>query len=449
MGFVRYTAALSYLVFATSAIGQEAGTPAKLTEQDRQMLRVVYAYVQSECARDPSATYCSSLLPEKPAVAAPLASTYVAAGNVPADASRHLPKDAGLSIPEKNSADFGFAATSDTKTASATLSVDLSPVTHSLNTLAVTVETPFGQGSDYQNLATLDGLTKATTAGIQFTYIPSARYVPHSLVFNSDEYQLKCREVLNQAESIDPKIAEDPRVKLTGRWCDDGPLEQTINDSKKITASQKTLLTDKLHELHLTTTPVLESMWMFALNGKFGYEKHDYFSDTALAKSSVDRYPWQLGAAATYVFEHGLMSLTLGYNFQKSYEDGRSDGDKEVVCPPSSGANVTCVDGYIGPPQRQVKHLFSADWRFIAPTSLFSIPIGIDPGVTYDAKSHEYAFQFPIYIATNSSKGLTGGVRYDYTSKKKESIFGVFVSAAFCVLPGFSGCAPSDTKSDK
>ncbi|MGH6644045.1 MAG: hypothetical protein ACREE0_01440 [Phenylobacterium sp.] len=67
----------------------------------------------------------------------------------------------------------------------------------------------------------------------------------------------------------------------------------------------------------------------------------------------------------------------------------------------------------------------------------------MNPTATYDAQSGEYGFQLPVYVLNSKTKGLTAGVRYDWTSEKHKSVVGIFVTSAFCVLPGYDGCTSS------
>jgi len=154
----------------------------------------------------------------------------------------------------------------------------------------------------------------------------------------------------------------------------------------------------------------------------------------------------RVSAAATYVFRGGAHSATLGYKFQRSYKDGGEDGVAKVICNPVGTPNLACVDGFIGRPLREKQHLFSADYRYIAAKGPFGVPIGFNPTVTYDAQSGEYGFQAPVYLVADKAKYLTGGIRYSWTSEEHESVFGIFVTSAFCVLPNFTGCTSKDEK---
>jgi hypothetical protein len=72
------------------------------------------------------------------------------------------------------------------------------------------------------------------------------------------------------------------------------------------------------------------------------------------------------------------------------------------------------------------------EFRTFATTSILPT-IGIAPIVTYDAVAGSYAVDFPVYLVSDGKNGLTGGVRFDWTSIKHVAVFGVFVSKAFNV----------------
>ena len=179
---------------------------------------------------------------------------------------------------------------------------------------------------------------------------------------------------------------------------------------------------------------------MLSANAKAGYDQHTFYDRTSLDKSSEYRWPFQLGVAGTEVFDQGQMSATISYAYQKAYQDGGASGQMQVLCPASAGKAVKCVNGYIGDPLLVDKQLIGADFRYIASPGPLPFPIGVDPAFTYDAHAGTYAVQVPLYLVANSSKSLAGGIRYDWTSDKHESIIGVFVSTSLCLLPGYAEC---------
>jgi hypothetical protein len=369
-------------------------------------------------------------------------------------ANGQSPGPAGPTTPPNGGgANVSLAATSDTKTASFSLNLDLAKkgqLTDGYsNSLSITAQTPVGQGQDYQNLATLDGLTKSTSIGFQYNYLHVASHTNDQAI-NQPYYQATCAALLRELQT------DDPNAKINPDWtqpfgCHAGDVGDFVEADSNLSAGKKDPLAAALHSLDLKDIPTITSVWMVSLNGKVGYEAHTYYDGMTLAKSMVDRTPAQLGVSGTYVFDQGNWSGTLSYNYQKAYEDGGASGKMQTLCPTKGNPVLKCINGYIGAPTEKDKDLLSLEARYISPPGKFPIPFGIDPTVTYDAHSGVYGVEVPIYVVANASKSLTGGIRYDWTSDKHQSVVGVFVASAFCILPGYKGCpsGSSSTQSDK
>jgi hypothetical protein len=458
-------AALALVAMSPSPAFTQTASGPGLSPEERDVLRAIVA-----CKTDASPAYCPMFQTmfakiEASKAPAPRAQTAVAVRETMATyragiaqipetpvaasdfASGHGSGPVGQSIPPKGGhATVDLAATSDTKTASIALNIDLSPTTSdAVKSLSITAQTPFGQGQDYQNLATLDGLTKATSIGLQYTLL-TIRSTSNATMITTPRYQDTCQALVREL------VAADPTVKINPDWLEPNGCNArgvlTLVQANGNLGDQKTALIEALDTLRQTGIPTIDSLWLLSANGKVGYEQHSFFDGATLAKDTRDRTPFQLGVAGTYVFKGGVNSLTLSYNYQRAYKDGAPGGQTQTLCPPTGSPVLKCVSGYINAPVETEKDLIGLDYRYISPPGAFPIPIGVNPAFTYDARSGVYGVQVPIYIVVNKAKSLTGGVRYDWTSDKHQSIVGVFVASAFCVLPGFSGCA-APSGSDK
>jgi len=144
----------------------------------------------------------------------------------------------------------------------------------------------------------------------------------------------------------------------------------------------------------------------------------------------------------------GDVSGTISLNYQRSYEDGGTAGKMETLCPTTGKTVLKCINGYIGAPLEVQKDLIGVELRYIASDKM-PIPFGVDPSFTYDAKSSVYGFSVPLYVFVDKSKNLTGGIRFDWTSDKHQSVIGIFASSAFCILPGAAACGSTATGSGK
>jgi hypothetical protein len=261
-----------------------------------------------------------------------------------------------------------FSINSDEKNATLSGTFDIGK-----QNLTVQVQTPFNQGQDYVDIVNLDGLNKASSLSLTYEFKPN--------------------------------------------------------------------------------TSLLRSL---ALNGSIGYEQHDFYDPITLAAQSTTKTPWQIGVKAGWLLDPKCatstgeckfddaavkenpnnakilagFSFNLSFNYQQAYEDG-TDGLTQTKCI-NSGA--TCVNGFIGAPSFVQQGLATADFRWIDrgfKLGSATVPIGAQVMVTYDAIQNAEAVQVPIYLATDSSGNLKGGVRYDWTSTTHVSTVGVFVSTGF------------------
>jgi hypothetical protein len=389
----------------------------------------------------------------------------------------------GQAIPADQGATIQATTNTDEKTASVQATVKLPPVSDGQQLLSLTGQTPVGQSTNYTNVASLDGLTKSTSIALKYSYMTSG-----SRAASESDIALASTNRIALCEADFLKIAGvplgplpgeaskpicdhtillyaahqawTPYVELRQRQLDDKiykakpgadpnqVLQNVLDESAKVSqvailmqaanvpATSQKLVSELEAAENLDAANVPIPLWMFSLNSKVGYEQHVYYDLTSLSKSTLNKTPYQFGGEATYVFTSGNESLNLTFNYQQAYQDA-DKGVTQTKCKVTVSPNINCVTGFIGAPTTQDKALLSLDYRFVGS----SLPIigtryGIDPGFTYDAKARSEAVQFPVYLMTDSSKNLTGGIRYDWTSTSHVSTVGLFVSAAFSLLPG-------------
>jgi hypothetical protein len=442
-----------------------AQTNAPLTPDDRVLLNAI-----NGCRAEPAPDYCAPFkgllahiqkseasVPEAETKArltvinAELDSTATAVSDLAAGQG----PDHGVVVAPDGGKAFSFVGATDTKTASVSIDIDLPDKQDVLkngtnrarkNTLTITAQTPVGQGSDYQNIATLDKMTKATSLGIAFNHY-AIRWDSQAQTANDKDFQIRCVKIADELLAADPS----QKVKLTSTYvpggCNAGNLRAFIADDANLSTSRKAALAAAVEKLSTSTAPKIKSIWLFSVNGKVGQETHDYYDGTTLAKFSDSKKPWEIGVAATRVFSPGNRSTSLSYKHQLAYDDA-GGGEKQTLCPPSGSPNLVCINGYVGAPKRTNTDLITLDYRYLSPKGRAGVPWGINPAATYDLESDKYGFQVPIYLILDSKKALTGGLRYDWTSDEHKSVVGIFITSAFCVLPGYSGCSAKDD-SDK
>ena len=331
----------------------------------------------------------------------------------------------GQAYPDPSGPVIQLAASSDDKTASLTVVFNLNseqPDWHDgwSKYLSVTFQTPVGQGATFTNTATLDGLTKSTS--IQFKLALWTGGFLDDLQANAYAYdpvfQGKCWAEV-QAAGGTPNF---------GKPCDLTVMNKSIS---KLDDYNKERLGKEANDLWKDEVDRgTGDLWGVSVNGKIGYEDHDYFDPTTFVKTSANELPFQVGIEGTYVWGHlGQQAINISFNYQRTFKDS---GSSETRCLSAAPPAITCATGFFGAPSLKTKELAGIDYRYIG--KAFGMPFGVNPGFTYDGIDGSYAFQFPLYLFSDSNHHLTGGVRYDWTSTKHVSMVGVFASAAFGIL---------------
>jgi hypothetical protein len=439
--------AVAALLVSTGAHAQAPATPGA---DDLQILQQVL----SECQANPDSAECAPLKPLMQRMAAirqarSEAQVQHEAARAaapppppePATDAKLFAKAAGPGPKGEDSSlwlgsNVVLAANTDTKNASVTLNLNPNSDLAAANVFSLSAQTPIAQGQDFQNVATLDGLAKSSAVGFQFSHI-AVGTTEHADVITSPAYQSQCRALIAVLAAHGVKVP--PRYSQPNA-CSASPLAGALGQAKTLDDPTRKALAKQISDLKSQADATVDWVRMFSANAKVGYEDHSFFDKATLAKDSVSHVTYQAGAGFTQVFHGGDMSVTGQFNYQRAYKDAST----QTVCQAAaSGSGLKCVTGAIGPPGTTNKYLATVDFRHIWTWKLIGAPIGIDPTFTYDLHSHVYGFEVPIYVVANDSKSLTGGLRYDWTSDKHQSVVGVFVASAFCILPGYSGCTPS------
>ncbi len=361
-------------------------------------------------------------------------------------ATGHGGKAAGRQFAPPHGVNISFTGSSDTKSASIALNIDLSERFNGRPySVTITASTPVGQGATYQNLATQDGLAKASSIDFELSRL-FASWTYHSRLVGAPEYQTACHEAVRalkvRHQTLDSSDLMQPFA------CSDSLVRAAMADLAIGDEEQKEL-DALLDSLEHSTRPTIDSMWLASGHAKVGYESHSFYDLTTLAPASFDptktdpsevsRTPFDVGLSFTRVFNGGDMSITGAYDYQRSYADGGKKGATSNLCPVEAVSILTCVTGYVGHPLLTDKQLATAEFRYINGHTL-PFSFGVAPAFTYDLQSGIYSFAVPVYLIADETKALTGGLRYDWTSDKHESVVGIFVTSAFCILPGYAAC---------
>lgn len=382
---------------------------------------------------------------EAPRQPAPLESTAAApspTGLAPAGAGHTIPqalRDPGLALSESD-----YAALSSRTVAGATLdrallpdgaavelsaSSDASSVAIKLarsvseaagqfgayRTLALTASAPLVSASRFSDIGTLDGFIGGSKLRLQFSRYtrritePDLHPAYQALV---ETTRAACRARLGaEAKDCAPPL-------ISSQFVHDYAPE---------------LETPLLAMARMTPGPNPRVDWSARAYGvelAVGYKKFEFLESGPVRKSDATRVPLSGKAFFSYLPDVRRNSLTGGIEFQLAYKDASAG----ALCPGAApGAELQCLTAPIGGPRRTEKLLLSGEYRHklvfdehgIVPTLAISL-LG-----TYDALNDDFGVDLPVYLVNDPKNGLTGGVRFGYTTSTDDFVAGVFVGSAF------------------
>jgi hypothetical protein len=171
----------------------------------------------------------------------------------------------------------------------------------------------------------------------------------------------------------------------------------------------------------------------YGLQSAVGYNMFTFYNAKTLAKSTQNSEPWSAGlyvgvmpALGNYRQNPGM--ITLAANYQDVYKAKMSN----TMCN-SAASGISCATGSFGAPTHTEKYLLSINWaqQFQLPLPGKSYPVGIDPQVTYDAKSGVLGVDVPIYFIPDSNGALIAGLDVGWTADTHAFSIGLFVGVPF------------------
>jgi hypothetical protein len=267
---------------------------------------------------------------------------------------------------------FLAAISSDEQTATVSGKFNLGNILRlpaSADFLTVTAQTPVSQGSDFTNVATLDGLTGSSS--VEFRV---------SLLEGGVEYHKE-------------PAPEGPQRPL--------PIWLVTFNGKVGTQD---------HQYYDPTTLL----------------QHTSHTTSWQTGASVG------GILTGSHFGDGQASFNLSFDYQEFYQDGDTGESRTQCLTPDNcvtgfiGAPVLMHQGLLSGDLRWIGTIQFGK-------AAYEYPLGLEVKVTYDPIRNSEAVQVPIYFATDDKNALTGGVRYDWQSDSHVSTIGVFVSKAFSI----------------
>ena len=313
---------------------------------------------------------------------------------------------------------FELSATSDTTSVAIKLARSRSTAGYEFGTYStygLTASAPLNTSGRFSDVGTLDGFIGGSRLRFQFS-----------------RYQRRITEPdLHPAYSAlveTTKAACRARLGAAAKEC-----APDLISSQFVHDYAPELETALLAMARMTPGPNPRIDWSaraYGLELSVGYKKFNFLNAAPARKSEATRVP--IGGKVFYSFLPDVRrnAITGGVEYQRVFKDTTAG----ALCPAAAaGSELLCLTGPIGGPKGDEKLLLSLDYRHkivIGERSLIPA-IGISAMGTYDALNDDFGIDVPIYLVGDGKSGLTGGVRFGYTTSDKEFIAGVFVGTAF------------------
>jgi len=273
-------------------------------------------------------------------------------------------------------------------------------------TFSLTASAPLGTGAQSQTLFANGGLGKSNSIGISAYHFMTDWRNPSAQ--DRADYKTLCDGMRKNAETSKGVKNEDA-LKLE---CKKGNfLLYAPEDLPKAES--------------LRPGP-LSGGWGVALNGKVGQSDAVYYDAATLTKKTTQNKPWSLGIVASYIFPTNEQLVAIGWDRRKTYKDKES----ATRCPQPATAPgpVECVTGSFDKPSEKSSNVITLEGR-----ALFAGDMGMSISVARDLTKKVTSVEVPIYLMTNVTGALTGGLKVNWDSDTKKTVFGVFVGVPFNV----------------
>jgi hypothetical protein len=227
------------------------------------------------------------------------------------------------------------------------------------------------------------------------------------------------------ATTLDPN---NPAIKETCAVMRAGAKAKGLSDDdvKKLECDEGNMAKyapqefDRFDALFWDTTKA-DVMW--GGSATIGYRQFQYLQTTA-DKAKATKNPWGLSAFFGVIPPRVSMLVTGGIDYRKKYKEA----DAGTLCPPAGTTTTQCKTGAIGPPQKNDQKLAYIELRRLFKGHAASLKTG------YDAASHHWSADLPIYLIASPTGALTGGIRASW-EQTKDFQFGVFVGSSFSLFP--------------
>ena len=261
-------------------------------------------------------------------------------------------------------------------------------------------------------LATLDGFSEATTLELKLGWLWGKASKPDpSTLSVADSQPRQARYLAERLRKL--RSASPSGVRATLLNHDDDPVDKAITDKAKEIAN-RTILT--------------------SVSGTIGYDNFDYLDALTLAEQSSRKKVYGGKIDCGWYFGE---DKAVVFNF--TYQDAFQGADEaSFALPPGTNGLQEVKTGPIGPPNRSLKRLYSA--QFLKRTTIGKNQnCGIAVKVTYDQVDDVFGVRVPVYFIQSDTGAATGGIEFGWTDQKDSSqtkfTVGVIVGAGLTINP--------------
>lgn len=160
-----------------------------------------------------------------------------------------------------------------------------------------------------------------------------------------------------------------------------------------------------------------------------------YLDRASFSMKKVDHFGYSAAVYGGALFDSGLTSLSGRFEYGRAYEDA----DPVTICQPITGTvQSQCITAADGKPTKTDMGIVSVEVRKAIPIGNALDSIAIAPKFSYDVVNDGYSVSVPLYLATDSTGALHGGIRALYVNEKDKTgarkgdfTLGLFVGVPF------------------
>jgi len=301
---------------------------------------------------------------------------------------------------------FDITASSDDSTATIKASLKQFPAdAHNIvTTLQAVASAPLSKSDNSTAIATAQGFPDS--------FSMTAKYVGYQIPLKSRD------QIVNGYPTLKTLFCDRAVANAVAQ----GKTQKEADDLNCDSGTIATYLPEELDRFDAFFWDTTQRDLMWGASTTLGYRQFNYLQTDA-TKTMASRTPWGASAFFGIIPRNSTTLLTGGLDYRRKYKDS----DTGTICPATTGMTVQCKTGSIGAPKQNDQKLAYIEIRRLFKTTAASLKAG------YDAATHHWSTDVPIYVITTPNGTLGGGIRASWEQTKHWQ-FGVFVSS-FSLFP--------------